>query len=161
MKSLCVCVIGFQWLLNKICVRKWPCASLLFLSRPTRNGLFPNPCAYFHICNIPNSFLSSAASFICRWRASAPLSTSESCCLWRRPLEEALWMADCGCHSLLGTRGRWTRCVARCGSRRRRPPWFCGKRGCRSSCSWCSCAANCAKPGIRRCRVIRWPLWQG
>lgn len=98
---------------------------------------------------------------ICCWRASVPLSTSESCCRSRRPLEEALWMADCGCHSLLDTRDRWTRCAARCGFRRRRPLWFCGKPGCRSSCSWCSCAASCATPGIRRCRVIRWPLWQG
>lgn len=100
-------------------------------------------------------------AFICRWRALVPLSTSESCCLWCRPLGGALWMADCGCHSLLGRRDRWTRCVARCGFRRRHPLWFCGKLGYRSSCSWCSCAASCAKPGIRRCRAIRWPLWQG
>lgn len=134
---------------------------LSFQANMYNKRAFPNPCAYSHISNIPNPLLSPAASLICCRRASAPLSTSESCCLWCRPLEGALWMADCGCHSLLGTRGRWTRCVVQCGFRRRRLPWFCGRLGCRSSCSWCSCAASCARPGIRRCRVIQWPLWQG
>lgn len=166
-KGLFVCMIGdFSdyckndvWECGRVCARMQACS--FFPPGLHVQRAFPNPCAYSHIPNIPNSFLSSAASLICCWRASVPLSTSESCCLWCRPLEEALWMADCGCHSLLGTRDRWTRCVARCGFRRRHPPWFCGKRGCRSSCSWCFCAASCAKPGTRRCRAIRWPLWQG
>lgn len=137
---------------NKSCVKVGMCvACLFFLSRP---------CARI-VLHITANLQYSKLPFICCWRASAPLSTSGNCCLRCRPLEEVLRMADCGCHSLLGTRGRWTRCVARCGFRRRRPPWSCGKRGYRSSCSWCSCAANCAKPGTRRCRVIRWPLWQG
>lgn len=168
-KGLCACMIGVfsDWCVSKNdvweCGRVCVCKPVLSFHQAYvyNKRAFPNPWAYSHIPNIPNSFLSSAASLTCRWRASAPLSTSESCCLWCRPLEEALWMADCGCHSLLGTRDRWTRCVARCGFRRRRPPWSCGKQGCRSSCSWCSCAASCARPGIRRCRAIRWPLWQG
>lgn len=113
--------------------------------------------------SLPNPKLLpfTCSSFICHWRAWVPLSTSASCCLWCRPLEEVLWMAGCGCHSLLGRRGRWTRCDGQCGFRRHRPLWFCGKPGCQNSCSWCSSSASCARPGIRRCRVTQWPLWQG
>lgn len=163
-KGLCLCMVGVfsDYCKNDVWERGRVQACSFFPGQHEQEtGIFQTPYAYSHIPNIQNSFLSSVASLICHWRASVPLSTSESCCLWHRPLGEALWMADCGCHSLLGTRDRWTRCVGRCGFRRRHPPWFCGKRGCRSSCSWCSCAASCAKPGIRRCRVIRWPLWQG
>ena len=158
-----VCDWWFKWLLQKWHVSMSMCKPVLSLHQAYmyKKRAFPNPSASSHISIIPNSLLPSAASLICRWRASAPLSTSASCCLWCRPLEGALWMAGCGCHSLLGRRDRWTRCVGRCGFRRHRPLWFCGKRGCRNSCSWCSYVASCAKPGTRRCRAIRWPLWQG
>lgn len=122
-KGLCpVYECFFQWLLQNICghVDVCMCEPVLSFHQAYTydKRAFPNPRAS---CQIPNSFLSSAASFICRWRALAPLSTSESCCLWCRPLEGVLWMADCGCHSLLGRRDRWTRCVGQCGFRRHRP----------------------------------------
>lgn len=131
-------------------------------------GLHAQKNSFYKLLNITSisvifrtRSLFSPASFICCWRAPGPPSTSESCCLWCRPLVEALWTTDCGCHSLLDTRDQWTRCVAQCGFRLHHLLWFCGKPGCRSSCSWCSCSANCAKPGTRRCKAIRWPLWQG
>lgn len=159
----CVCMIGGFSDYSKndvwVCGRVQACSFFAPGLHVQPQGSFQTPAHPPTSQNIPS--FSSASSLISRWTASAPLSTSESCCLWCRPLEEALWMADCGCHSLLGRRDRWTRCVGRCGFRRRRPLWSCGKPGCRNSCSWCSCVSSCAKPGIRRCKVIRWPLWQG
>lgn len=108
-----------------------------------------------------------------QWRAWAAPCTSESpdqaCC----PRVAGRWTAG-RCRPLLprlpcwrpagtggGARGVPCRQSARCGSRPPRPRrWSCGRQGCRSSCSWWSCAASCATPGRLRRTPGRTPLWQ-